>query len=51
MLYCHRLARRLEAAREDFSLSGLGDEGRGQQGTGTPEGRWAGMALTCLASS
>lgn len=23
MLYCHRLAKRLEAAREDFSLSGL----------------------------
>lgn len=24
LLYCHKLAKRLEAALEDFSLSGLG---------------------------
>lgn len=38
LLYCHRLARRLEAALEDFSLSGLGGGERSQQGTGGHEG-------------
>lgn len=51
LLYCHRLARRLDAAREDFSLSGLRVEGS-QEGTHSQEAGWAGktpgQAPECL---
>lgn len=53
LLYCHRLARRLEAAREDFSLSGLGwgGKGRGQQEDRLGREGGCRRGLTCPASS
>lgn len=51
LLYCHRLAKRLEAAREDFSLSGLaGSSSQQSDRLGHGEGCW-GEGLTCPASS
>lgn len=43
LLYCHRLAKRLEAARDDFSLSGLGERGQlgNRRGQKAGRGRWA----------